>query len=57
MKINQKQPKLTKREFYILSALAENEIKEWTAFLNNLNNEYKATKGRKTNTRGSKVSK
>ena len=46
----QKEPvKLTKREYYMLLALAENEIKEWTAFLNNLNNEYETSKRRKAN--------
>ena len=49
----QKEPvKLTKREFYILSALAENEIKEWTAFFNNLNNEYAKTTKRGKNDKG-----
>jgi len=32
--------KLTEREFYILSELAENEIQEWSLFLINLHNEY-----------------
>jgi hypothetical protein len=38
--------KLTTREFYILSELAENEIQEWSMFLVNLHNEY--NKVRKT---------
>lgn len=56
--------KLTKREFYILTALAENEIREWTNFFNNLNNEYakqtktsEATKGRATNKKSSRVNR
>ena len=49
-KLKQSQLKLTKREFVLLTTLAENEIIEWTNFFNNLQNEYgKITKGRKTN--------
>jgi len=44
--------KLTRRELILLTTLAENEIKQWTSFFNNLQNIYgKATKGRKTNTK------
>jgi hypothetical protein len=42
--------KLTEREFYILSELAENEIQEWSMFLVNLHNEY--NNGKKINGKG-----
>jgi hypothetical protein len=42
--------KLTEREFYMLSELAENEIQEWSMFLVNLHNEY--NNGKKINGKG-----
>lgn len=51
-------PPLTKREFILLSTLAENEIKQWTEFFNNLNNEYgKTTKRRVTNKKSSRANR
>ena len=47
----QKKITLTKESYVLLVTLAENEIKQWTKFINILNEEYgtKITKGRKAN--------
>jgi hypothetical protein len=50
--------KLTEREFYILSELAENEIQEWSMFLVNLHNEYnKGKKGVAKTPKGKRLGK
>lgn len=50
--------KLTSREFYMLTTLAENEIQEWSLFLVNLQIQYdKTRKGLGKDIKGSRLGK